>query len=469
MANRGNYPVGQYRSNTLNEYLYPERYRNYPPSDFPVDSSPPGPSRTPQTYTHPLSRQDWARLPKGNPVAKKLMKKGLLRIAGRFVPVLNWYLNARDLIDLYNWWTDGYTGWDEGTCAGANFTALAGPKGPTPDGFCNAPQRFYSCPPTPNMTYGAIVDATNTMGLLYKFSNCSFGTEGWKRKRVFTRQTGVPKVNPTWQPQARFIPKPRPDLEPEPVRPAPRTPVVIDPEELPPLAPQPDPMPKPWLIIPEVIPSSYPGDSRYGTVHGYGSSRNYGGWGVVTITVKPPVVVPDPTPPKPDPDVPKPPKPPKPKPKPRTWLPSVRQSTYTPRPPPRGTKERKVIANVAGRSLAGIAISSVTEYMDLVNSLYSALPKWAKPYGRASFEEKLHALYKNWSAVNLGKALRAYQENQLEDLLYGSLGRLGAAGLRNNPYYARPVGVQTGPFGEPVKDTIQPYDPVGTALGWIGL
>lgn len=123
----------------------------------------------------------------------------------------------------------------------------------------------------------------------------------------------------------------------------------------------------------------------------------------------------------------------------------------TPRPPRPGTKERKMVVAIAG--VPQTLISAAGEIMDFVGAVHEALPKefqaksvwrngrwwWPTPYDKAM------AVYNHLDKLDLREAIINLLANQLEDRIFGTIGQISKNSLKNNPYYQRPVGWQTGP------------------------
>lgn len=112
-------------------------------------------------------------------------------------------------------------------------------------------------------------------------------------------------------------------------------------------------------------------------------------------------------------------------------------------PPPRGTRERKVIANIPGSHFSAKLINLVTETKDAVDAFWWALP--AKFRKGTLLPDRFRDLWQHWDEVDMGKALRNLIRNEITDQVVGRIGRAVSRTYRNNPYWTRPVGVSTGP------------------------
>ena len=92
----------------------------------------------------------------------------------------------------------------------------------------------------------------------------------------------------------------------------------------------------------------------------------------------------------------------------------------------------------------------LTEFSDLVDSLYDALPDWlknreyfARHKNNPRLMEKLRLIYQNFRYLNASKAVRNIIENELKDQAFGRLGKAAQKG------YNRRVrrGLGTGTHG----------------------
>jgi len=122
------------------------------------------------------------------------------------------------------------------------------------------------------------------------------------------------------------------------------------------------------------------------------------------------------------------------RPRPR-WEPrprvDLRPDVYSPRKPPPHTAEVKVRTSAAFR-LINQVIGTVTEGLDVVTALYKALPK---KYGRkhnVRFNTKMERILRaiRNGDLEVGKAMEELFWNQVEDMLYGRLGKAQAKAVR---------------------------------------
>lgn len=112
------------------------------------------------------------------------------------------------------------------------------------------------------------------------------------------------------------------------------------------------------------------------------------------------------------------------------------------RPPPRGTKERKFILYPASNSAIGLLMNAVSETDDFVTSLYYAVPpRFRSDHSKkapAGLHEKMAIVYRHFDKINVGYAINNLIDNQIEDFVYGKMGRLQAKANRK-------LGLSTGP------------------------
>ena len=113
------------------------------------------------------------------------------------------------------------------------------------------------------------------------------------------------------------------------------------------------------------------------------------------------------------------------------------------RPPP-GTKERKV--RTSGYAAVHFVAGTVTEGLDFINSVYEALPSYYKPKGYVSPQEKLYILYRRWDEIDIVGAVKNLLSEQVEDMLYGELGKqMARASETARPHGAARFGFAIGP------------------------
>jgi hypothetical protein len=229
------------------------------------------------------------------------------------------------------------------------------------------------------------------------------------------------KDNPTWteRSQPRWVPGVW--IPPTPVEvPAP----AIDPMSLPIHRPITLPRAIPWPMIPHRQPNPWR-NPREQTRRGHGRSRARPyRWQDPTVPSERFTVDPGGDPRRP---------------------PDTVTGPYTPKPPPPGTKERKFIATAHKASWIGWALNGVTEGLDIINALHRALPKQYRTKG-ADQTQRMRDLYEHFNEIEVSKAIEEIVKNEIEDRIFGGIGRLGAKAVRANPYYKSPVGIQTGPL-----------------------
>lgn len=209
----------------------------------------------------------------------------------------------------------------------------------------------------------------------------------------------------------------------------------FDPFLWPPYMPTPVPFPVPYWAIPYRRPNPWR------------SPHEQSQWG--PMWVRRPVV--EPVPPFGWPDIIDPPKVPKPDPWPDygpdwAYPPKMRDRfepklrtrtriTTRDRRPPRATKEKKIKAVALAAQGILAVVNSISEFSDFLRALYKALPK---KYQRrnALVMDQWRAVYEHFDELDLPHAIRSVARDQVEDFLYGSLGRVeGKAANRRGGLY----------------------------------
>lgn len=123
------------------------------------------------------------------------------------------------------------------------------------------------------------------------------------------------------------------------------------------------------------------------------------------------------------------------------------------RKPRKGEKEKKTkisLGRLAGliKGLAGM----VTEFAELVDAVYSALPweirrDYAYKKGGLSVQEKLRILYRNFQHLKMegtdGLIFKLIN-NHVTDFALGKVGKALKHSVQKNPYWTSPVGLQAG-------------------------
>lgn len=89
------------------------------------------------------------------------------------------------------------------------------------------------------------------------------------------------------------------------------------------------------------------------------------------------------------------------------------------RPPGRRVKERKLSASSRQRKLLGMLASGASEGFDLLDALFDALPDSIKRRFKDHPNEKFKALYRHWDKVDMNKAFENIWRNQVEDRYFG--------------------------------------------------
>lgn len=137
--------------------------------------------------------------------------------------------------------------------------------------------------------------------------------------------------------------------------------------------------------------------------------------------------------------------------------------------PRTGTREKKVIMNVAGASSLGRVLGMLGETGDWIDVFFDSLSDDVKRgHWYDNRIEKLALILQNLDALKPGSLLANALSNQLEDTAFGKLGKISGKAMRaawnNLGSYAR---LQTGPADTPVGPNVNNgwVDQLDTWLG----
>lgn len=124
-------------------------------------------------------------------------------------------------------------------------------------------------------------------------------------------------------------------------------------------------------------------------------------------------------------------------------LPAVRPNPVRQRPGP-GTKEKKVQGIKGGVATAQKIAHTLTEFNDLTDAIYKALPtkfQTAKLQG-----DKLKLIYQHWGDVDVGEMVKNIALNQLTDKVLGMSNAAVDRWLKENAskYTGNPLGITLG-------------------------
>lgn len=121
-------------------------------------------------------------------------------------------------------------------------------------------------------------------------------------------------------------------------------------------------------------------------------------------------------------------------------------ATHSSKPPPPGEVERKVaIKSKAVRIVTNI-VNGVTESLDVINSLWDALPKQyqtRKRGERTTPQQKTADLIKHYEQIDINAAIYNIGVNQIEDYVFGRAGQALGKASKKNPF-GRPLGYGAG-------------------------
>ena len=326
-----------------------------------------------------------------------------LRFLPRLVPILGWALLAFELAQLLKWYFQkdqwDTTGYERFWLYGEKRSVMSRERNKPP----NNPFSSFTNPlPARLEGRGWMWSGPGYLeGTIWKFP---LG-EGWRNIPGVTPKVGSPFKRPDMLPFS-------PPVEQPAVMP------WLDPLAQPVNAPQPAPQPMPWPIGPARSPNP---------MRDPWEQRQVGPGRVVRprapndrIVIEPGKGV------------------------------RVDNPPYRPGPPPRGTKERKFIANLDGRSLIGRIVNFASESADWIDAFYDALP--ANRRGAIGAFQKAKAVIDHFDEIELGKAFQNVVENEIEDRIFGSIGKVGGkASRRLGEWSGRPVGIDTGGAFSPYR------------------
>lgn len=128
--------------------------------------------------------------------------------------------------------------------------------------------------------------------------------------------------------------------------------------------------------------------------------------------------------------------------------PQRRLAPHYQRAPGRGVKEKKLAG--LPRAIAW-TVNAVTETLDVIEPIFYALPaatRWKYGGKYAKPQDQVRAIYNHLDQVDWDKAISGIIENQIEDMIYGTAGRLVGKGIRsayNKGYQHNRVGYMSGP------------------------
>lgn len=117
-----------------------------------------------------------------------------------------------------------------------------------------------------------------------------------------------------------------------------------------------------------------------------------------------------------------------------------------------------------------VALNVFTEGLDFIEVLWNSIPeelrtpRWSKnadgSWNKLDMNDKLADLYEHWDEINLAELLEHFVNNQVEDFVYGQIGKAGGRatagtgvtfGLNTAMRRAsNEVGRATGPTANPI-------------------
>lgn len=118
--------------------------------------------------------------------------------------------------------------------------------------------------------------------------------------------------------------------------------------------------------------------------------------------------------------------------------------TWTPAPP--GTKERKhpySPINDALKSVIDDVLGPITEFNDIVDAIYKALPKGLCP--AKTIQAKADCIYRHANEIDLNEAIQNIILNHFEDKVIGAVGAKVKSQGHKRPTQLRGIGWSVGP------------------------
>lgn len=126
-----------------------------------------------------------------------------------------------------------------------------------------------------------------------------------------------------------------------------------------------------------------------------------------------------------------------------SWIPAKHQQL----PPPKHVHEKKLVIIKKGpiASAAGGLFGATTEAMDLINSLYDALPEDRKIKGvPATQERKIRFVMRNLHAIDWAKAVENIAWDTIQDFGLAEIAQAANKPTVKNPYWVGPTGPTAG-------------------------
>lgn len=114
-----------------------------------------------------------------------------------------------------------------------------------------------------------------------------------------------------------------------------------------------------------------------------------------------------------------------------------RSGRHVLRKPTRRERERKFIMTPSKTAVAMVVINVITEALDALNAVYGTLPKDIRarvrhrPGWPPTPSDKAAAVFENLDRLDVRAVMDALVKDQLEDALFGALGKLSAQAARN--------------------------------------
>lgn len=106
----------------------------------------------------------------------------------------------------------------------------------------------------------------------------------------------------------------------------------------------------------------------------------------------------------------------------------------------------KIVAGILPRSPLGRVIGAITETADIISAIYGAIPSKYRRKG-VTIQGKADAIWKHFDEIDWWKAFQNLTENQIEDFVFGRIGRIGKRASRKlGEWSGKGHGIGTGPL-----------------------
>lgn len=117
--------------------------------------------------------------------------------------------------------------------------------------------------------------------------------------------------------------------------------------------------------------------------------------------------------------------------------------SYSNAPPPKGEREKKVRTSLPPRWMVTKIFNAATEGRELIQDIFKALPKARRKYQKQTVQNMVALIWKYHDEINWHAALNNILNDQLHDLYYARIGKLG--GKAQQALHEAGIGPSSGP------------------------